>query len=113
MTLSTPLSGRFGVLALALVYTTFTFGILASPAPAAAKATGPYYVAELSAPASATRTVAGGIAWSCEGTTCVAAKGTSSPLRMCREIQRELGAVASFTANGKELAEDKLAACNA
>ena len=112
MTLSTPRNSRFGVLALALVYTGLTFGAAISPSPAQAKASGPYYVAELATPADETRTVASGVAWSCAGTTCVAAKGNSRSLRMCRGIQREFGEVVSFTAKGEELAEDKLASCN-
>ena len=72
---------------------------------------GPYYVAELAAPASESRTV-GGVAWFCEGTTCRAAKGDSSPLRICRGLQRKFGEVVSFTAKGETLAEDKLARCN-
>lgn len=112
MTLSTPFSGRVGVFALALIYTSFSFGVLVAPTPAAAKDAGPYYVAELTAPAKEARAVAGGIAWSCEGTTCVAGKGNSRPLRICRSIEREFGEVKSFAANGEELGEDKLAACN-
>lgn len=112
MTLSNSLSGRVGVFALALIYTTFSFGILVSPAPATAKSSGPYYVAELTAPAKEARAVAGGIAWSCEDTTCVAGKANSRPLRICRSIKREFGEVKSFIADGEQLAEDKLATCN-
>ena len=112
MTLSTPHTGRFGVFALALVYTTLTFGALTAPAPAQAKDAGPYYVVELATPADEARTIAGGVAWSCDGNTCVAGKGTSRPLRVCRDIQREFGEVTSFVARGEELADDKLAACN-
>lgn len=112
MTLSTPRAGRLSVFALALVYTGLTFGAAVSPTPAVAAASGPYYVAELATPAGESRTVAGGVAWSCEGTTCVAAKGNSRPLRMCRGIQREFGEVVSFTAKGEALEEDKLASCN-
>ena len=56
--------------------------------------------------------VAGGIAWTCSGTTCVAPKGTSRPLRVCRELQRDTSDVVSFTAKGEELGADKLAKCN-
>ncbi|TNE29805.1 MAG: hypothetical protein EP350_09440 [Alphaproteobacteria bacterium] len=113
MTPSLPLSGRVGVFALALIYTSLTFGAALTPAPAVAKDTGPYYVAELAAPAKEARTIAGGVAWNCEGTTCVAGKGNSRPLRVCRSIEREFGEVKNFVTNGEELAEDKLAACNA
>ena len=112
MTLSKFQSGRFGVMALALVYTGLTFGAAITPAPALAKASGPYYTAELAAPAGDERTVATGVAWRCEGTNCRAGKGTSRPLRICRGLHREFGEVLSFTANGKQLDESKLARCN-
>lgn len=112
MTLSIPHSGRFGVMALALVYTGLTFGAALSPTPAFAKASGPYYTAELATPASEGRAVSTGVAWSCEGTDCRAGKGTSRPLRICRGLSREFGEVVSFTADGKELDEAKLAQCN-
>lgn len=112
MTLSLSNTGRLGAFVLALAYTGITFGTLAAPSPAFAATSGPYYVAELAAPASDARTVAGGVAWFCEGTTCKAAKGTSRPLRICRGLAREFGEVTSFTTNGDVLAEDKLAQCN-
>lgn len=112
MTLSLSSTGRLGALALALAYTGITFGALTAPAPAFAESSGPYYVAELAAPAKEARTVAAGVAWFCEGTTCKAAKGNSRPLRLCRGIAREFGEVTSFTAKGEALAEDELAKCN-
>lgn len=113
MTLSIPRSGRLGVFALALAYTGATFGVMTAPAPAAAASSGPYYTAELAAPATESRVVSNGVAWSCEGTTCVAGKGTSRPLRMCRGLNREFGEIVSFTAKGEELAEERLDQCNA
>ena len=112
MTLSKFQSGRFGVLALALVYTGLTFGAAISPAPAFAKASGPYYTAQLAAPADEARAVSNGVAWFCEGTNCRAGKGTSRPLRICRGLNREFGEVVSFSSDGKELDEAKLARCN-
>lgn len=111
MTLSLPRSSRLGVLALALAYTGVTFGTLTAPAPAFANS-GPYYTAELAAPASDNRAVASGVAWSCKGTTCVANKGTSRPLRICRGLNREFGEVVSFKTKGEQLAEKRLAKCN-
>ncbi len=112
MNLSPPLSGRVGIFALALTYATLTIGAAVSPTPAVAKESGPYYVAELSSPAKEARAVVGGVAWNCEGTTCVAGKGNSRPLRICRSVEREFGEVKGFVAGGEQLAEDKLAACN-
>lgn len=112
MNLSSPLSGRLGVFALALVYTGLTFGAAATPAPALAASGGAYYTAELAQPVGVERTVAAGVAWSCDGTSCAAGKGMQRPLRVCRGLQREFGEIVSFTAEGETLSADKLAKCN-
>ena len=111
MTLSLPRTGRFTVLALALVYTGLSFGVATSTSPLAAQS-GAYYTATLAQPAADDRAVAGGVAWACQDTTCVANKGSSRPSRICRGLAREFGEVTSFTANGEALAEDELARCN-
>lgn len=111
MTLSLPRLTNLSAIALGIGYTALTFGAAIAPAPAHANP-GVYYTAELTAPASETRAIAGGVAWSCKGTTCVAGKGTSRPMRVCRELQREMGEVKAFTAKGEELEADKLARCN-
>ena len=111
MTLSLPRSGRLTVFAMALVYTGLTFGAATAPVAAEAKS-GPYYTATLAAPTDENRAVAGGVAWACKGETCVANKGTSRPMRICRGLAREFGEVKSFVAKGKELDADKLAKCN-
>ena len=113
MTLTLPRSVTVGTIAAAFAYTSITFGALVAPTAAEAKASGPFYSVELAQPvAEKTTTVAGGVAWACKGTTCVAQKGASRPLRVCRELQREHGEIASFTANAKALEADKLAKCN-
>jgi|GEM_PF-283428 len=109
---SSPFISRLSVFALALFYTGFTFAAATTPTPALAASSGPYYVAELAEPAKDNRAVASGIAWKCQGTTCVAGKGSSRAIRICRGLFREFGEIASFTAKGKPLAEDKLAKCN-
>lgn len=81
--------------------------------PAAASAAGgAYYRAELSAPAPKGKFVARGIVWSCEGTSCVGARGTSRPLMMCASLVREAGEVKGFIADGKALEAEELARCN-
>jgi len=110
MTLSTPLTARLGIFALALVYTGLTFS--ATTAPVSAKNSAPYYTAELAQPAKENRMVARGVAWKCEGTSCRAKKGNSRPIRICRGLVRKMGEVTSFTARGEKLAEDKMAKCN-
>ena len=111
MTLSLPRSGRFIVLAVAMLYTGLTFGVATSSAPLAAQS-GPYYTATLAQPAEDNRAVAGGVAWACQDTTCVANRGSSRPSRVCRGLAREFGEIVSFMADGEMLPEDQLARCN-
>ena len=99
-----------GAAVLALAYTTLTFGVTLAPVPAQAGEV--FYRAELAAPAPEARAVAGGVAWYCKDNVCVAGKGTSRPVRVCRSLSKEMGAVASFTAKGEALDEAKLATCN-
>lgn len=112
MTLSLPRFRNSAALGVALLYTTVTFGATLTPTPAAAQGSNAFYTAELTAPAKEARVIGGGVVWRCEGTTCVAGKGTSAPVTMCRKLVREVGAVASFTAKGEALAAEKLAQCN-
>ncbi|MEP0189014.1 MAG: hypothetical protein ABJP70_04965 [Erythrobacter sp.] len=111
MTLSLPRTRRFAIFTAALVYTGATFAVATAPSVAFAKS-GPYYSATLAQPAEENRAVAGGVAWACKGTTCVANKGSSRPMNVCRGLSREFGEIKSFTAKGKELDEAKLAKCN-
>lgn len=110
MNLSIPTAGRISVFVLALLYTGLNFGVTTST-PLAAQS-GPYYTATLAQPAGESRAIAGGVVWACEGTTCVANKGTSRPSRICRGLAREFGEITSFTANGEALEESDLARCN-
>lgn len=110
MTLSRPLFRSASAAVLALAYTALTFGATLAPSPAQAGEA--FYRAELVQPASQARTVAGGLAWQCKDNVCVAGKGTSRPLRICRELSKELGSVASFTAKGEAFDEALLASCN-
>ncbi|WP_137681647.1 CC_3452 family protein [Aurantiacibacter suaedae] len=74
---------------------------------------GAFYIAEIANPMDATRVAAGGVAWTCEGTSCAASRGTARPLRICRELKRKAGAITRFTVDGEPLADEKLARCNA
>ena len=56
--------------------------------------------------------IAGDLVWSCTGTSCVADKGTSRPLRICREANRKAGQIVSFTTKGEALPAEDLAKCN-
>ncbi|MGB3470708.1 MAG: hypothetical protein WBA51_07800 [Erythrobacter sp.] len=106
MTLSLNAASRLSLIATAAV------ALGASLAPVTSQAAAPYYTATLAAPADDDRAVAGGVAWACKDTTCVAAKGTSRPMRICRGLAREFGEITSFSAKGEELGEEKLAKCN-
>lgn len=89
----------------------FAAALFAAPALAQTNAA-PFYRAELAAPATAPRAIAGGVIWQCSGTTCTAAKGNSRPLVMCARLAREAGPITSFTAGGEALAAEQLARCN-
>lgn len=85
---------------------------LAPAAAVSAQAPAARFVAQLTNPAADARVVAGGVVWRCEGTQCSAAINGTRPLRMCRELGRELGQVVRFEANGAALSEEDLARCN-
>jgi len=108
---SLPRTGKFAILASALVYTGLSFGVASSSAPLSAAGTA-YYSATLAAPASESRFVAGGVAWTCEGTTCVAGKASARPLRICRGLNRKSGEIANFKVLGQAIEAEELAKCN-
>lgn len=109
-----PRIGSIGALGLALIWTALSFGAAVTPAPAIAQnPSKAFYRAELAQPASQPRAIAGDLVWACQGTSCTADKGTSRPLRICRDLNRKHGAIASFTAKGEALPAEELARCNA
>lgn len=97
---------------LAPVFGALALGGAALFSTAASAAGGGYYRAELASPAQTGKFVARGIVWSCEGTNCVAGRGTSRPQIMCAGLAKEAGAVKSFAADGKALEAEDLARCN-
>ena len=105
--------GSLGALGLSLAWTVASFSTALAPSPALAQnpAKG-YYRAELATPATQARVVAGDLVWACAGTSCVADKGTSRPLRICRDLNRKFGEVTNFTAKGEALAAEDLGRCN-
>lgn len=105
--------GTLGSMALAVAWTVTSFGAALSPTPAAAQNPDkPYYRAELAQPAAQQRVIAGDLLWACDGTSCTAKKGTSRPLRICRELNRKFGEVTNFTAKGELLPAEDLQRCN-
>ena len=83
-----------------------------APAALQARANGAYFTAQLESPASEESVIAGGVVFRCEGTTCVAPRSNDRPLRVCSELRREVGTIASFNAGGDDLAASRLARCN-
>jgi len=72
--------------------------------------------AKLATPVSTvTRVIAGGAMFQCQDTNCVAVAPTSRTLSAtaCRELSKEVGAVAAFGDGRKQLEADKLDRCNA
>lgn len=113
MTTTLPRFSSIGAIGLALTWTALSFASALTPAPAMAQnPSKAYYRAELAQPASETRVIAGDLVWACSGTSCVADKGASRPLRICREVNRKFGEVTNFTAKGETLAAEDLARCN-
>jgi hypothetical protein len=109
---SLPTTGKLAVLVSALLYTGVTFAVATDAAPLSAAAPA-YYTATLAAPASDSRAVSDGVAWACKDATCVAAKTSARPLRVCRGLNRKFGQVAAFQVNGEDLTAEELAKCNA
>ncbi|MDP3852685.1 hypothetical protein [Phenylobacterium sp.] len=71
--------------------------------------------AKLQAPLAAkTKVIAGGAVFLCEGDTCVAAAPSSRTYATstCKDLAKELGAVAAFGGERKQLDDAKLGACN-
>ncbi|WP_340587447.1 CC_3452 family protein [Erythrobacter alti] len=79
-----------------------------TPVPAPAS----YFTAELAQPTDENRVIAGGVVFNCEGTACTGPRSRDRELRVCRELRREVGTIASFTVAGEALPESQLARCN-
>lgn len=97
----------------ALLLSVLVLGLSFAPAAVSAQGSSARFVAQLASPATEARVVAGGVIWRCEESQCSAALNGTRPLRMCRELGRELGPVLRFEADGAALSEDDLARCNA
>ena len=108
MTLS-HVSARLGTLAAAAVLsTTLLFGV----AGQAQAANGPYYKAELAAPATAQKQLLRGVFVSCDGVNCRAPQAGTAPKNMCITISRKLGEVTAFSAGNRTFDATEIAACN-
>ncbi|MFC3099156.1 CC_3452 family protein [Alteraurantiacibacter palmitatis] len=93
-------------------FSALAIGAALAPASIAAQAPARIYVAELASPAASANVVAGGLVWRCEGTRCTAPVNGTRALRACREVNRKMGQIVRFEAEGAPLAEADLARCN-
>jgi len=102
---------HFATLVIAAV---LSLGAIAAPLSSASASQQPtsYFTAELAQPTQETRAIAGGVQFRCEGTTCTGPRSRDRALRVCSELRREVGTIASFTANGDALSDSQLARCN-
>ena len=108
MTLS-HVSARLGTLAAAAVLsTTLLFGV----AGQAQAANGPYYKAELAAPATAQKQLLRGVFVNCDGANCRAPRTGTAPKNMCITISKQLGEVTAFSAGNRVFDATEIAACN-
>lgn len=90
---------RYAILSLALV---------SGPAFAAG------FQAEAGSPPAQTRFVARDSIWRCAGTACVSTNRTSTrPAIVCAALARQVGALRSFSADGRAFGAEELQACNA
>ena len=86
--------------------------VIAAPMALQASAPAPHYVAELAQPTDETRAIAGGVLFRCEGTRCIGPRSGHRPLRVCSQLRREVGDIASFSAGGEALSVQRLEDCN-
>lgn len=96
--------------AIALAVAGVAFATLTPAVPQARAA--PYFVAELAQAVTQGEAIAGGVLFRCEGTICTGSRSGARVLRVCSELRREVGTIASFSAGGTLVTEDELARCN-
>lgn len=102
---------RIVAFAAAALTSVMLLGATATPAFAAGSAPG-YRLVPVSAITAATSFVASETLWKCAESGCVARAATSRPEIVCARAAKEVGPVASFSHNGKELDAEALAKCN-
>jgi len=52
------------------------------------------------------------VVFRCDGTTCTGPRSGDRPLRVCSQLRRQVGTIASFTSGGEALPDSRLARCN-
>ncbi|MDE1467252.1 CC_3452 family protein [Aurantiacibacter sp. D1-12] len=84
-------------------------------APTALQATsydGHYFSAQLVEPTDEATAIAGGVVFRCEGETCTGPRSGDRPLRVCTDLRREVGQIASFEVRGEPVSASLLERCN-
>lgn len=83
-------------------------GAGSGPAFAAAS----YYRAQPVSPPAETRIVLRDVIWACGETGCSGSKSNSRPAIVCAVLAREVGALESFSIEGRRLDRQELEKCN-
>ena len=86
---------------------------VAAVALAATPAFAGSYSARPAAAPSQARIIGKDIAWSCVAGTCRGSTEASRPLVICQDLAKRAGRIASFESDGRALAAEQLAKCNA
>ena len=84
-----------------------SLALLSSPAFAAS-----YYVAEPATPPAQQRFVARDNVWRCDQASCTSARTASRPAIVCGLLVREVGALRSFSVEGRAFDTEELQSCN-
>ncbi|WP_271079439.1 CC_3452 family protein [Aurantiacibacter sp. MUD61] len=101
---------RFATIALS---TLLPLAALAAPAATqATSSTGHYFEATLTEPTDETTPIAGGVVFRCDGESCTGPRSGHRPLRVCTQLRREVGQIASFKVRGELISDELLARCN-
>jgi len=85
---------------------------VAAPAALQARDSGAFFTVQLAEATTESEAIAGGVVFRCEGTQCTAPRSGDRALRVCSELRREVGTIASFSAGGSMLSESQLSRCN-
>lgn len=83
--------------------------------PTALQATsndGHYFSAQLVEPTDEPTAIAGGVVFRCDGESCTGPRTGTRPLRVCTDLRREVGQIASFSVGGEPVAASLLERCN-
>jgi hypothetical protein len=87
--------------------------IVAASALGAIPANAATYSAKLTAPPGTAQIIGRDISWTCNGSACRGATADSRPAVLCQGLARQVGALASFAADGRLFGAAELAKCNA